>query len=158
MNCLYFYMFIMTCPFFRGGGFLCLTCYFACLMMEVIRRAPHEFKIACLEVTTWTQSHVTMIYNMKCYWKASYQQCNTYDLKLLLCRISKNFSLLTIIHSTRDLEIEIQMNLVTERLGSRRAKYLLLTLRCASWIIFVTIIVTLVLVNQLKCLWNNRVR
>jgi len=47
--------------------------------MKVIRRAPHEFKIACLEVNARTQNHVSMMYNMKCYWKAcSYQQCNIY--------------------------------------------------------------------------------
>lgn len=128
----------MTCPLFPGGGFLMsLTCCFVCLaplLMEVIRRAPHEFKIACLEVTARTQNHATVMYNRECYWKASsYRHYNTYGLKLLLCRISKDFSHLTIIHSTLDLAIEIQMNLVTERLESRRAKYLLSTLRCSSW-------------------------
>lgn len=95
--------------------------------MVVIKRAPHEFKIACLEVTSGTQNYVTV------------QPRNaltsvflpTFNFNFLFCRISKGFSLLIIIHSMRDLAIETQMNLVTGRLESQRAKYSSLTRRCA---------------------------
>jgi hypothetical protein len=50
---------------------------------------------------------------------------------LFICRISKDFSLLIIIHSMRVLAIETQMNLVTGKLESQREKYSLLTQRCA---------------------------
>ena len=72
-----------------------LTCCFVCLaplLMEVIRRAPHEFKIACLEVTATTQNHVTVIYNRECYWKASsYRHYNTYGLNYCYAGYQKTF-------------------------------------------------------------------
>ena len=107
-----------------------LTCsmVFYPSLMEVIRRAPHEFKIACLEVTSRT-------------WKLCQNDIRRHLLtnfiiyifyKLCFCRTSKDFSLPIIIHSMRDLAIETRMKLVTWRLESRKEKYLLLTPRCAS--------------------------
>jgi len=48
----------------------------------------------------------------------------THALLIMFCRISKDFSLLIIIHFMRGLAIETRMNLVTGRLESQRARYL----------------------------------
>jgi len=61
--------------FLRPGFFKSLTWYIVFLVpvrMEVIRRAPHEFKIACLEVTSGTQ--LCHCIAQKCSYKASSYQ------------------------------------------------------------------------------------
>ena len=94
--------------------------------IAVIRRAPHEFKIACLEVV-----FSSLKTNYEFELPSTVVFCLTFSLlpSKFMFRTLKNFSLLITTLSTPVLEIETLMSSATEKSGFQRGKYSLSTLR-----------------------------
>lgn len=73
-----------------------------CYVVSVIRRAPHEFKISCLEVCFCFS-------DKKCTLREGKISEETTMMILFLLRQSKHYFQLIATHSMPDLEIEILM-------------------------------------------------